>query len=267
MTTITDSARVLRHATGLAISELGAMYSWQSWTFGWLLRVLAQIIFYTLIGVLLDDPAIVQFLLIGNVALIAGSAGMFAIASTQWERFAGTLPLLVAAPSRIMWVYLGRSVEWLADGLATSVLGLLIVGPMFDITLTPLQILQVIPLLLVVVVATYGMGTFLGAVVLQNPDLRNVVLNLATGTMAIVTGANFPVEFLASPIQWFGQIFPLTHGLRAIRETITGARWADIAPDLGLCIVVGLIWMGIAAMTFERFAESGRQDGSIEFGD
>lgn len=267
MTAITDSARVLRHATAFAITELGAIYSWQVWVFGWVLRILAQIIFYTLIGVLLDDPEVVKFLLIGNVALIAGSSGMFAIASTQWERYAGTLPLLVAAPSRVMWVFLGRSVEWLADGLATSVLGLLIVGSIFDVSLSISQILRVVPLLLLVIVATYGMGTFLGAIVLRKPDVRNVVLNLATGVMAIVTGANFPVEFLATPVQWFAHIFPLTHGLRAIRETIAGAQWSAIAPDVGICLGVGVLWIAIAALTFERFAESGRQDGSIEFGD
>ncbi|MGH3651312.1 MAG: ABC transporter permease [Acidimicrobiia bacterium] len=267
MTSILDSLRVLRHATAFAIDELGAVYSWHSWTFGWVLRVIAQIIFYTLIGVLVEDPALVQFLLIGNVTLIAAGTAMFAIPSTQWERYAGTLPLLVAAPSRMMWVFLGRSVEWFIDGLATSTIGLVVVAPIFGVPISIREVLWVMPLLLLVIVTTYGLATFLGAVVLRKPDLRNVVLNVTTGVAAIVTGANVPVEFFPTPIQWFAQIFPVTHGLQAIRETIGGARWAEIAPNVAACAAVGIIWIAIAALSFERFAESGRRDGSIEFGE
>lgn len=267
MTALTESLRILRHATAFAITELGAIYTWQSWGFGWVLRVIAQIIFYALIGILLDDPNVVQFLLFGNVALIAASNVMRAIPSTQWERYAGTLPLLVAAPSRVMLVFLGRSIEWFADGLATSVIALMIVAPIFGVSITLGQFLLVIPLLLLVIVTTYGMATFLGAIVLRKPDVRNVVSNLTISVMALLTGANIPVEFFAEPIQWFAQIFPLTHGLRAIRETIAGAPWADIGPDVAFCLGVGIVWMVIAALSFERFAEAGRKNGSIDFGD
>ena len=70
MTAMVDSLRALRHATAFAISELGAIYTWQSWLIGWVLRVITQIIFYALIGILLEDPNLVQFLLIGLSPLI-----------------------------------------------------------------------------------------------------------------------------------------------------------------------------------------------------
>ena len=267
MTAVTDSLRVLRHATAFAIDELGAIYSWHSWAFGWVLRVIAQIVFYTLIGVLVEDPELVQFLLIGNVTLIAAGTATFAIASTQWERYTGTLPLLVAAPSRMMWVFLGRSVQWFIDGLATSTIGLVVVASIFDVPISLGELLWVMPLLLLVIVTTYGLATFLGAIVMRIPDARNLVSNVTTGVVAIVTGANVPVEFFATPVQWFAHIFPVTHGLQAIRETIDGAPWAEIAPNVAACAAVGFIWITLAAISFERFAESGRKDGSIEFGD
>lgn len=76
-----------------------------------------------------------------------------------------------------------------------------------------------------------------------------------------------PVEFFPQPTQWFAQAFPLTHGLAAIRGTIAGQNFIDLRRDVALCILTGVIWMTIAALTFERFAEAGRRDGSIEFGD
>lgn len=267
MTALVDSLRVLRHATTFAISELGAIYSWQSWLFGWVLRVITQIIFYALIGILLEDPDLVQFLLIGNVALMAASNIMLAIPSTQWERYAGTLPFLVAAPSRVMWVFLGRSVEWFADALATSTIALAVVAPLFGVPLSPADIARVVPLLLLVIVASYGLATFLGAVVLRKPDVRNVVSNVTIAVMAIVTGANVPIEFFPTPVQWLAQPFPLTHGLEAIRGAVAGQGFADVRGAMITCVLTGAAWMVVAALTFERFAESGRRDGSIEFGD
>ncbi len=265
MTAITDSLRVLRHSTAFAISELGAIYTWQSWLFGWVLRVIMQITFYALIGVLLDDPDAVRFLLIGNVTWIAAVVAMLSVQSTQWERYAGTFPLLVAAPSRVMWVYLGRSVEWFVDGLATSLVALIVVAPIFGVQVETGAILRIIPVLLLTIIATYGLGTFLGAVVMRKPDVRNVAQNLATGIMAIVCGVNVPVEFFPQPVQWFAEIFPLTHGLRAVRGLVDGATLFEVAPHIGLCVLAGVSWIGLAAATFERFAEAGRRDGSIDF--
>lgn len=125
----------------------------------------------------------------------------------------------------------------------------------------------VIPLLLLIIVTAYGLATFLGGLVLSRPDFRNVASNVTIGVMAIVVGANIPVTFLPEPIQWFAQIFPITHGLEAIRSTMAGADGGEIARAAALCAVVGAAWTVIAALTFERFAEAGRRDGSIEFGD
>lgn len=266
MTALVDSARALRHAVWFAVDELSSIYTWQSWLFGWAARVVTQVIFYALIGILLDDPAQVQFLLVGNVVLMAASNVMLAIPSTQWERYAGTLPLLVAAPSKVLWVFLGRSVEWFADGLGTSLLALLIAAPLFDVPLPWPGTVWVVALMLLVIVASYGVATYLGALVLRRPDLRNIVSNTTIGVMAIVTGANVPVEFFPAPVQWLAQLFPLTHGLAAVRHVFAGAPGSAVLSDAGWCAVLGAAWLVTAGLAFERFAEAGRRDGSIEFG-
>ncbi len=266
MTAVADSARALRHAVLFAVEELGSIYTWQSWLLGWALRVVAQVVFYALIGILLDDAAQVQFLLVGNVVLMAASNVMLAVQSTQWERYAGTLPLLVAAPSRVLWVFLGRSVEWLADGLGTSLLALFIAAPLFDVPLPGLATVWVVGLLLLTMIAGYGLATFLGALVLRRPDLRNIVANTVIGVMAVITGANVPVEFFTAPVQWLAQLLPLTHGLAAVRHVFAGDPAAAVLADAGWCALAGVAWLLLAAASFERFAEAGRRDGSIEFG-
>ncbi|MEJ7702864.1 MAG: hypothetical protein WKF47_04025 [Geodermatophilaceae bacterium] len=62
--------------------------------------MVSQVIFFALIGRLLDSPEAAAYLLVGNAVMIAALEAMMVVASTTWERRAGTLPLLIAAPSR-----------------------------------------------------------------------------------------------------------------------------------------------------------------------
>ncbi|MGH8874427.1 MAG: ABC transporter permease, partial [Acidimicrobiia bacterium] len=96
---IRPALSVLRSAAVSALADLGTIYTWQTWTFSWLTRVLAQVTFFALIGRLLGSEDRVHFLLVGNAVAIAAIASLPVVASTTWERRSGTLPLLVACPS------------------------------------------------------------------------------------------------------------------------------------------------------------------------
>ncbi|SES37290.1 ABC-2 type transport system permease protein [Lentzea xinjiangensis] len=81
---------------------------WKAWTFGLLVRMLAQVAFFSLIGVVVGaDAGGMRFLVIGNAIMTCVIESTMVVASSSWERFAGTLPLLVAAPARLLWVFVG----------------------------------------------------------------------------------------------------------------------------------------------------------------
>ena len=46
---------VLRHAAIAGFQDFRAMYSWKTWCTGWLLRVVMQVIFYSLLGRLIGS--------------------------------------------------------------------------------------------------------------------------------------------------------------------------------------------------------------------
>src|SRR6185312_4234351 len=104
---------VLRHSARNAWADLRVVYTPVSWTFGWLGRIVMQVVFFALVGVLLDSPEQQRFLFIGNAVMVTAHEVMMCVASTTWERTTGTLPLLVAAPSRLWPVFVGRSLQWL----------------------------------------------------------------------------------------------------------------------------------------------------------
>jgi ABC-2 type transport system permease protein len=261
------TGRILRGATTSAFADWRAIYTWRTWTFAWLVRILAQVIFFAMIGRLLGSEDQVRYLLVGNAVMVAAMSAMMVVPSTTWERRAGTLPLLVAAPGSLVTVYLGRSVQWLPDGLLTSTVAFFGVGALFGLGF-PMPRAFLVPLLvLTIAFATYCFGATLGGFVLRAMGARNLVSNAAYVSMMAICGVNVPVAFWPEWVQRLASVLPLTHGLGAVRDLLDGAAMGVVLAGAAREGVVGLGWLVVAIVIFERLARSGRKDGSIEFAD
>jgi len=57
----------------------------------------------------------------------------------------------------------------------------------------------------------------------------------------------------------------VTHGVAAIRLLLSGAPAGQVLTSAGLQALVGGAWLVLAILTFDRLAERGRANGSIEF--
>lgn len=257
---------ILRHAALAGFQDLRSLYSWKTWTTGWLLRMVMQVVFYSLLGRLIGSEEQVHFLVVGNAVMLCATTVVFVVQSTTWERFTGTIPLLIAAPASPLVVLFGRSVQWIPDAVATSVTGLLIVGPLFGLPLPWPRTLLVVPLLLLVTLSTYMLGTVFGSLVLRFIQARNLVSNVVAATMMAVCGVNVPVDTFPSWVGRLASVLPMTHGLQAIRGLLADGPVGRIAADAALEAAVGLGWFLVAAASFQWFAEGGRRDGTIEFG-
>lgn len=265
MRRLRETATVLRYAFLSGWHDYQTIYTWKTWLAGWFLRVVAQVSFFGLIGVLLDSAEATEFLVVGNAILLAGFGTLFAIASTSWERWQGTLPLLVACPTGSVLVFLARSTFWIPDAIASSVGTFFLCAAIFDIALPWPSVLLVVPLIALVSISTYCLGVFLGGIVVRNPNLRNLVANLAWLTIAAICGVNVPLSFDPEPLRWLASCLPLTHGLQAVRGVLDGAHAGEIALQAALEAAVGAAYLALAFLTFDRFAEKGRRDGTIEF--
>lgn len=261
------TAEILRCALVAAFADLGAMYTWRSWVSGWLLRVLAQVTFFALIGRLIGDHDVVVFLLVGNAVVLTGVVSLTVVSSTTWERRGGTLPLLVAAPGSLPLALFGRSLQWPVEGSVTALIALGIVGAAFDAGFTAGAFVAAVPLVVVIAATTYMFGTFLASFVLRAMDARNLVANVTTLGFMAICGVNVPVDFWPAPVAALARALPVTHGLEAVRRVLAGARLREVAGLVGLELVVGLAWLCVALASFERFARHGRRTGSIEFSD
>jgi ABC-2 type transport system permease protein len=261
-----ENARIMRHAALVALQDLQGVYSWRSWIVEWITRAAGQIVFFVMIGRLVGSARAVHFLLVGNVVAIAARSIFLAVPSTVWERYAGTLPLLVAAPASPVVVFLGRSVEWILDGLVSSVVALAVLAPLFDLPLPWPEAILFVPLMVVTCLSVYMLATFFGSLALRLVDGRNLIGITMSTSLLLLCGVNVSLDTLPAILRGMAHFVPLTHGLLAVRALVAEAGVATVAAHAAAELGVGLLWAAIAISSFRHFAEGGRKDGSIEFG-
>lgn len=256
---------VIAAASRVARADMRTLYSPATWTFGWLGRILAQVIFFALIGLLLEDPDAVVFLFIGQAVMVTVVEVFFTVASTTWEKKAGTLPLILASPASLWAVLFGRSLQWVPSGVATASAALFVLGPALGIGWSIGAALLAVPVLILVSLSMYAVALTLAAAALRTPGWRNVLGNV--GHLGIMLGCGVVVPVTAWPagVQLLVQAVPLTHGLEVIRALQTSGPSAELLAPVALLLTTGLGWAAVAAAAFSLFASVGRRDGSIAF--
>lgn len=258
--------RAVVASTRNAWADFAATFTPLSWTLGWLGRIVAQVIFYALIGSLLGSEEQVRYLYIGAAVLATAMETLLVVSTSTRERYSGTLPLLVASPSVLWPVFLGRSVQWLPSGVATATVALFVIGPGFGVTFTLADGVATFGVLVVLAITTYGYAFALAALVLRHMRLRNWATNLSYIAMMLVSGVTVPLTFWPVWVQWIAFAFPITHTLVAIRHLEEGVRpGLHVLGHVGTAVLVSLVWYVIGAVSLQRLAASGRRDGSIEF--
>lgn len=258
------SVRIFGHGLRVGIADFRSFWNWRTWTFGWLARILTSAAIWVLMGRLIGSPTQLDFLLVGNAA-VAG-VGTFAIAAAAWDRWDGTYPLLVAAPSSLAPAMIGRMSVWIAHWIGSSLatFAMLIVAFGWRPLLSGLVWAPVGVILLSF--STFSLSLFLGAFVGLMPALRNILINILTTTIIAFCGVSVPVNFWPTPVQFIANLLPCTHGVAAIRVMLGDGTAGGIAAELGLELLVGAFWLVLALLAIDRVAERGRRDGSIEFG-
>lgn len=257
---------IIRAATRTAWADLRTIYTPLTWTVGWLGRIVMQVAFFALIGLLLDDPDAIRYLFLGQAVMACVVEVFMSVASTTWERFSGTLSLLVSAPGALWPVFLGRSVQWLPSGIATASIAMFAVGPAFGVQWSVGAAAVAFGVLVLTAASMYPVALSVAALVLRGPRWRNVASNVCHTLVMLISGVTVPTVIWPAWVQVAGQALPITHGLAVIRDLQAGdASTAEVFIGAGWTLGLGLGWLVLAALGFTAFGESGRRDGSIDF--
>jgi ABC-2 type transport system permease protein len=257
---------VMEHACRAGIADYRAIFTWRSWLFGWMLRVIAQVSFFALIGLRVANDRSAFYLLIGNALAVAAQTGIFSLNMTTTERWAGTLPLLVASPTSPVVVFASRGAYLAVDGALSALGALFIAGPAFGLHLPWPRVLAVVPLTAVVGIASYCFGTFLAGIIFRFRNINSLVVLVGYVGLMTVCGVNVPLSYYPTALEWIARFLPLTNGLLAIRGVFGHAAAGWIVGRGALEAAVAIGWMSAALLTFNRLASRGRLDGSLDYG-
>ena len=224
-----------------------------------LMNVLQPIIFASIAFFMVESGNQAGTLL--YVALGAGLMGIWSATlfgsggAIQWQRWQGTLELLVGAPPPFVAVLLPLTVATSTIGiysvLATLAWGRLFFGMPLDFA-HPLQLAVALP----ATVLSLGMLGLLLASTFVLYRNANAFSNLLEYPVWLATGLLVPLTLLPGWVAPIGWILSPTWGMRAIRQAAFGGNaW----PEIALCAGLGLAYVALGALAlrnFERLARS-----------
>jgi ABC-2 type transport system permease protein len=198
----------------------------------------------------------------GTLLYAALGAGMMGIWSStlfgaggalQWNRWQGTLELLVGAPPPFIVVLLPLTVATSVTGgyslLATLLWGRLFFG-------VPLHFVHPLAFVVALPAAILALG-LMGLLMASSFVLyrhANALTNLLEYPVWIATGLLFPIALLpgwVAPISW---VLAPTWGIEAIRHSAIGG---DVWFPVAMCILIAVVYFALAAVflrIFERAA-------------
>jgi ABC-2 type transport system permease protein len=244
---------------------------------GWLfhLKGLTNSLFFLLIAVL--QPLIfasIAFFMFehgsrsGTLLYAALGAGLMGIWSStlfgsggaiQWQRWQGTLELLVGAPPPFIAVLLPLTVATASLGLyavvATLVWGRIFFGVPLDFA-HPLQLAVALP---VTIVSLGLLGLVLASTFVLYRH-ANAFSNLLEYPVWLVTGLLVPITLLPGWVEPIAWVLAPTWGMRAIRDaSFGGGAW----PEIGMCAALGLAYLGLGAVLLRNFEHLARSRATL----
>jgi ABC-2 type transport system permease protein len=254
-------------AARIGFGDISSIYTIWTWIFGWFGRLVIQVIFFTLFGLLLGSARLVDYRLIGNSAALVSIEAMVVVLVVLRERGEGTLGLQVMAPMPFAITYIARGTCNLLIGIGSSSAAFVIGVLIFRVPLAIPQALLTPAIVAVMGLASYCFGLTIGSVVLAQPGLGWLGINVGYLSIMTFSGVNVPVHYWPYAIRTLAQVLPLSHGLAGLRLLLSGGSYLVAARDVAWEALVGAGWLTIAVCLLTAGVHHGRRAGTLEFAD
>ena len=246
---------------------------------GWLfhLKSLTNSLFFVLIAVI--QPIIfasIAFFMFesgsrsGTLLYVALGAGLMGIWSStlfgsggaiQWQRWQGTLELLIAAPASFLMVMLPLTMATSTIGIYSIIATLLWGRVFFGVPLDFVHPGQLAVALPVTVISLGLLGLVLASTFVLYRN-ANAFANLLEYPIWLITGLLVPLSLLpgwVTPLSW---VLAPTWGIRAIRDAALGSG-GSAWPEIGMCVLLGAIYLTLGAIFLRNFERLARQRATL----
>lgn len=244
--------------------EFRALFNPLLWLGGWVTRLVFQAVFFSMVGSYVGGPALVRYILIGNVLGVIALEGAAMAHAAYQQRHSGLLTLMLSTPANQVAAMLARDAIRIVLGWASSTIVFVALVLVFRVPLPWPDGLLVLPILLVVSLACYCYGCLVATLVYRFEFLNRSATNLAYLTVTVLAGINVPISFWPLPLRLCSEVLPVTHGLVAVRTLLAGGAATTVLGQVLLEIVVGAGWLTLAIVALRRAVEADRRSGRLE---
>jgi ABC-2 type transport system permease protein len=258
----------LRVFLSSAVFSFRAQFNWldpSMWLTMKFVLSLSQMAFFVFVGLYSGGGAeVVSFIAIGNALQSLSWNTVFSVIQiTGHDKWDGTLPLVLATPASRLPLFVGRAMIHVLDGLVSVIISFVFAALIFGVSFAQTNVLALAVAILLTAFTMAGFGLLVGgfSFYFRNPI---VFANIFTFILLIFCGVNFPVQNLPLAAQPISYAFPLTYGISAARQAITGTPLLEIAPVLAEQVAVGTMALAIGYLLFEAFERSARKTGKME---
>ena len=198
--------------------------------------------FSRIVGDLGGDVSFVQFMYPGIMSMTVVMSSLFAGMSVVWDREFGFLKEVLVAPLSRVGIVIGKA----AGGSFTAMVQgavMLVIAPIVGITLTPLLILKLIPLVLILSLSLSGLG-ILVATRMRSQQGFQFVVQLMIFPLIFLSGVFFPIDGVPAWLQVVAKVNPLTYGVDAIRQVFLGPQLVSPLADSADAFTLGVTLFG-----------------------
>lgn len=248
-------------------------FSYKS-TFTWLtpstyiamnfLAPLVNMAFFSFLVGFFEGPVALRDAALGNAVLMVGVNAVSGITiSIGIERETGNLAALLVTPASRFYLFAGRSLMHILEGMFSIVVGTLYAVLFFGVSLGKADVLSIVVVILLTSFCVAGYGFLLGGYALLARQ-TGAVFNVAFFSLTLLSGANFPISKLPIWLQPLSSIIPLTYGIEAFRMAVSGATVPEILPVLGLEVITGGALFITGYLLFRYFEMLVRRKGTFE---
>ncbi len=193
-----------------------------------------------------------QFMFPGILGMTVLFAGVFASVSIVWDREFGFLKEMLVAPVPTWTIALGKVISGATIAAFQGGL-MLLLAPFAGIHISPLLVLELLPMMFLVAFSMTGMG-ILVATRLKSMQGFQMVMNFFMMPMFFISGAMFPLKNAPQWLDTLSRIDPLTYGVDAMRAILLPgfASRYPLTLDIAVVALLSAAMITISVTAFSR---------------
>jgi ABC-2 type transport system permease protein len=223
--------------------------------------------FNNIIGNLSPGVDFVKFVYPGIIAMTVLQSSVFSGISIVWDREFGFLKEILVAPLGRSGIVLGKVVGAAAIGLMQSII-MLILAPFVGISLTPLMVAELIPILVIISISLSGLGVLIASRMKSQQGFQ-IIVQIVIFPLMFLSGVFFPVNNVPTWMMFISKINPVTYGVDAIRHLFLGGSVSGVqgmsaigvtvfghtmtmGEDVLIVIGIGAVLLSLAIWAFNK---------------